>query len=309
MLDRSYPGLGAIASVDQGDYLQPLVGRPLAIEPGQLVITFDRLLQSPFADVMRRALDTLEQVYGRPVDTEFAGEVIETYPALETRIALLQCRPLSQRDAGGRCEIPKDVPAGDVLFTASRQVPHGRVEDVRYIVYVDPRAYARIPDSSLRIEISQVVGRLNHVLAGERFVLMGPGRWGTANLQLGVKVTYADIYNTRVLIEIAHEEDGTVPEVSYGTHFFQDLVEADIYPLPLYPDDPDTTFREDFLLGAPSVLPELLPHETRCAPYVRVIDVPAVAAGRLLTIVMNAEEDRAIGYLVQPTALPAQAAG
>ncbi|HJW83537.1 MAG TPA: PEP/pyruvate-binding domain-containing protein, partial [Anaerolineae bacterium] len=299
VLDRSYPGLGAIASVDQGDYLRPLVGRPLAIEPGQLVITFDRLLQSPFADVMRRALDTLEQVYGRPVDAEFAGEVIATYPALETRIALLQCRPLSQRDAGGRYEIPRDIPAGDVLFTASRQVPHGRVENVRYIVYVDPRAYARIPDSSLRIEIGQVVGRLNHILAGQRFILMGPGRWGTANLQLGVKVTYADIYNTSVLIEIAHEEEGTVPEVSYGTHFFQDLVEADIYPLPLYPDDPDTTFRDDFLLGAPSVLPELLPDETRCAPYVRVIDVPAVAAGQTLTIVMNAEEDRAIGYLVR----------
>ena len=125
---------------------------------------------------------------------------------------------------------------------------------------------------------------------------MGPGRWGTSSLQLGVKVTYADIYNTHVLIEIAHENEGIVPEVSYGTHFFQDLVEADIYPLPLYPDDPSVTFRQAFLDHAENELPGRLPGDARHAGVVKVIDVPKAADGRTLTIVMNSEEDRAVGY-------------
>ena len=300
VLDARYPGLTAIFSVDQGDYLQPMTSRPLSIDPDRLVATFDGLLRSPFADVLRAALKRLEQVYGRPVDTEFAAEVTATYPKLQTRITLLQCRPLSQREPSEHYTIPTDIPTGDVLFTANRQVPHGHVDNIRYIVYVDPRTYARLPDSHTRIEIGQVIGRLNTALAGQRFILMGPGRWGTSNLQLGVKVTYADIYNTSVLIEIAHEDEGNVPEVSYGTHFFQDLVEADIYPLPLYPDDPAGTYRDDFFRNAPNALADWLPDAAHCAPYVKVIDVPAATGGATLTMVMNAEEDQAVAYLVRP---------
>jgi hypothetical protein len=296
-LNTHYPGLTAIFSIDQGDYLQPLLGRPLTFDSDRMLVTFDRLLQSPFAEVMQAMLHTLEQVYGRPVDTEFAADVLATYPKLTTQITLLQCRPLSQPQAGRSYDVPKDIPPEDVLFTASRQVPHGCVENIRYIVYVDPRAYTRIPNSDIRIEIGQVVGRLNNALAGQTYILMGPGRWGTSNIQLGVKVTYADIYNTSVLIEIAHEEQGTSPEVSYGTHFFQDLVEANIYPLPLYPDDPGVTYRDDFLHDSPNILSELLPKDKRIAPYLKVIDVPAVSGGRTLTIVMNSEENRAIAYL------------
>ena len=149
----------------------------------------------------------------------------------------------------------------------------------------------------MALEIGQVIGRLNHALSGESFILMGPGRWGTSNIQLGVKVTYADIYNTKVLIEVAFAEDGGVPEVSYGTHFFQDLVEANIYPLPLYPDDPDTIFADEFLESAPNSLSALLPADLRYTRYVKVIDVPAVSGGRTLSVIMNSEQDRAIGFL------------
>jgi hypothetical protein len=124
---------------------------------------------------------------------------------------------------------------------------------------------------------------------------MGPGRWGTSNIQLGVKVTYADIYNTKVLIEVAHADEGSIPEVSYGTHFFQDLVEANIYPLPIYPDDPAVVYCEDFLLDSPNILLDISPGDEQYLPYVKVIDVQAVA-GRLLHIVMDAEKDKAIAY-------------
>ena len=114
-----------------------------------------------------------------------------------------------------------------------------------------------------------------------------------------MKITYADIYNTRVLAEIAMAKEGETPEVSYGTHFFQDLVESSIYPLPLYPDSEGAIFNRAFLDGAPNALPELLPADAPYASYVKVIDVPKAAGGRCLEIVMNGEQEQALAYLAK----------
>ena len=110
-------------------------------------------------------------------------------------------------------------------------------------------------------------------------------------------MTYADIYNTLVLVEIAMEKGGETPEVSYGTHFFQDLVETQIYPLPLCPDDEGVVFNRAFLDNAPNVLPELLPVDSAFSDYVKVVDVPAASGGRFLEIVMNGEQEQALAYL------------
>jgi len=298
VLDTDYPGLGAVVSIDEGDYIQSFTSRPMSAERRHMVVTFDRLLDhKPFTHLMREMLNILEQAYGHPVDTEFAGEVVSTYPDLQVNVTLLQCRTLSQRNEEQRYQIPSDIPADAMLFTANRQVPHGRVDGVRTVVYVAPRAYFSAPNLQTQLEVGRVVGRLNKALEGQCYILMGPGRWGTSNVQLGVKVTYADIYNTRVLIEIAYRDGGSVPELSYGTHFFQDLVEADIYPLSLFPDDASVRFEASFFDGAANRLADLLPADAAYAAYVKVIDVPAETRGRTLTIVMNADEDRAIGYL------------
>ncbi|RLC75021.1 MAG: hypothetical protein DRJ03_30950 [Chloroflexi bacterium] len=123
---------------------------------------------------------------------------------------------------------------------------------------------------------------------------VGPGRWGTSNAELGLKVTYADIYNTRALIEIAQSRDDDTLEISYGTHFFQDLVETNIYPLPLYPNAPDTVFNHAFFNDAPNALAELLPPDAQHALFIKVIGVPAVAKGCYLELVMDGEQDEAL---------------
>lgn len=299
VLKVDYHGLNGIISVDRDGYLQVPAGRLLSLEPHQMVVTFDKLLsQGPFVETMRTAMAILGEAYQRPVDMEFTGEFETTYPVPKIRIALLQCRPQSRRHPDKPFDIPNNIPDEDILFTANQQVPQGCVEGIRYIVYVDPRVYTRVPDRRTRLEIGTVVGHLNQALSDQTFILMGPGRWGSANLQLGVKVTYTDIYNTRALIEIAHAEGGSVPEVSYGTHFFQDLVEAHIHPLPLYPEDPTVVYRDDFFTDSPNVLADLLPDWEAFTPYVSVIDVLAVSGAKTMTLMMNSEEEKAIGYLV-----------
>jgi hypothetical protein len=212
-------------------------------------------------------------------------------------VHLLQCRPQSNREEERNLQLPTDIPRERTLFTANKLVPQGRVSGIRYIVYVDPDCYSSARDYATKLEMARLVGRLNRRLEGERFILMGPGRWGSANVDLGVKVTYADIYNTRMLIEMTSGKDGAFPEASYGTHFFQDLVEAEIHPLILYPEDRTVFFNRDFFANAANVLGDLLPADQGYADLIKVIDVSASSGGKLLEVIMNGEQEMALGYL------------
>lgn len=297
LLSSSYPGLHLIASVNKGDYVQPLFSLLDEPDPHTLVLTFDNLIANTnFVPLIKFVLTTLEQHYQRPVDIEFAVERLGGPNSKKLTLSLLQCRPLSLQQNGQPVEIPEQVPREDVLFTANRLVPHGVVSGVKYIVWVDPSAYDRVPDPVRKTQVARTVGQLNQALEGEKFVLMGPGRWGSSNVSLGVKVSYADIDHASVLIEVALAHGEHAPEASYGTHFFQDLVESRIYPLPIYPDDPQTVFAWSFFDRAPNVLTRILPGHAG-DDTVKVIDIPGVTGGRHLEIVMDGEQEKALGYL------------
>lgn len=296
-----YPALRYLVSVDKGGYLAPLLSRLDAENTDGLVLTFDQLTkESRFVDLMKAVLQKLERYYKWPVDIEFTVDITPQYPSPEFKLHLLQCRPLVSHEWGGETEIPERIPEGDLIFSACKLVPQGVVSGVRYIVYVDPVAYNQVPDYVTRLEVARVVGRINKLLEAERFILMGPGRWGSSNLELGVKVTYADIFNAKVLIEIPLARGGSTAEASYGTHFFQDLVETGIYPLPITPGEDGATLNTRFLVKSPNTLAELSPSDAPYGRYVRVIDVPAVAGGRCLEIIMNGEQEQAVGYLKHP---------
>ncbi|MGF1506604.1 MAG: PEP/pyruvate-binding domain-containing protein [Anaerolineae bacterium] len=298
IVDKDFPGLGALMSVDKGGYVRPLTHRPINQDTSELVVTFDRVLGSgDFAEVMRQSLVILQEAYGRPVDMEFAAEIQASHPTPTTHVTIMQCRALSQREEDIDVVLPDDLSDKDVLFEVHYPVSPGMVEDVTHIVYVDPSAYHTIDDPARKVEAARVIGRLNNTLADTNFIMMGPGRWGSSNLNLGVRVTYADIYNARILVEIAHTTNGNLLELSHGTHFFQDLVEANIYPLPLYPDDPKSRYQKRFFLETENRLPDLLPEDASFADLVRVIDVRQAAEGRTLNVVMSAADERAVAYL------------
>jgi hypothetical protein len=298
VLSSNFPGVQYLASIDEGDFVKPIFSLGTAIAPEKMVLTFDNLLKNTdFVKLMKTILKKLDRHYERPVDIEFAVQFIPGYPKPSFKIFLLQCRPLSNQSWVQNVPVPQDVPLADQIFSANRLVPSGLVERIKYIVYVDPVAYSQSADNSVRMELARIVGRLNKRLEGEKFILMGPGRWGSSNIDLGVKVTYADIYNSAMLIEIAVTRNGFTPDLSYGTHFFQDLVESNIYPLALYPDNPGIFFNYHFINQAPNRLASLLPQASRYADYIKVINVAEVSPNKLLRVAMNAEESRALGYL------------
>jgi hypothetical protein len=220
VIEADYPFLRFIASEHKEDYIQELVSAGTIDNCRSLVLTFDALVRDAnFIGMMRWALDELEEAYQNPVDIEYAIDILPGSPQPSYRLTLLQCRPLSERDIGESVTIPADLSEKEVLFRTSGLVPEGKVTAIRYLIVVDPRRYPDIEQQTTRLEIGRAIGRLNKKLENDRFILLGPGRWGSANIELGVRVGYADIFNTRVLIEMAVAQGDAVPELSYGTHF------------------------------------------------------------------------------------------
>ena len=125
---------------------------------------------------------------------------------------------------------------------------------------------------------------------------MGPGRWGTVNPDLGVKVSYADIYNTRALVEISGEGVGPAPEPSYGTHFFQDLIEANIYPLAVHLDDEDSVFNRAFFYETPNRIKRWLKDSVVKESHLRLIEVDDFLPASSLELIMDSDAGQVVAF-------------
>ena len=296
VLDRDYPPLFWVASRDQGDAVLPMFSVGTASSRDRLVLTFDTLLQrSSFVPLMKGVLSTLSQQYHSPVDIEFAISLTPDSSKPRLTFHLLQCRPLSSARTEASRPVPTYLPESAKVFLASRMVPQGLVSQVEYIIYVDPSVYSHTTDPVRRTQVARIIGRLNKALEEHPFILMGPGRWGSTNTLLGVPVSYADIYNARALVELAIPKAGVTPEPSYGTHFFQDLVEAHIFPLAVYPEEPGDFLNREFIEQADNSLAALLPGDADYHDCVKVICVPQECEGCYLEIAMDGEQ--ALAYL------------
>ncbi len=288
-----YPGINHIVSIyKDGQLTPPSVLTDMS--SSDIIVTFDKLLdKGDFIPRMRWVMELLEEKLGIPVDIEFASDGEKLY--------ILQCRPQSQSREMERRPIPKDIPEETKIFTASRYVTTGHIDNIRYVVYVEPRGYESLESREEMYKVAKVVGELNVTLPHRRFILMGPGRWGSrGDIKLGVPIIYRDINNTSLLVEIARERGGYVPELSFGTHFFQDLVEADIKYLPLYPDEKENIFNENFFGKSPNRLAEILPERKDMEHVIRVIDINQIPGSGSMSVVMDGETNKALGYIKPP---------
>ena len=285
-----YPMLKEIISVFDGSLLRP-VGFNTDLKNEDLVVTFNDLLeQSKFVKQVNIILKELQNRLATPVDIEFAHDGKHFF--------LLQCRPQSYSKFTAPAKFPENIPEENIIFTANKYITNGIVTDIHFIVYVDPEKYNQIENVEDLKTIGRAIGEINKALPKKHFILMGPGRWGSrGDIKLGVSVTYSDINNTAALIEIARRKGNYVPDLSFGTHFFQDLVESGIRYLPLYPDENDVIFNEEFLTQSPNALYEILPAFGFLSEVIRLIDVPKVRKNLYFHLLMNGDLNKAMGIL------------
>jgi predicted nucleotidyltransferase len=287
-----YPAFEQVFSILKDDVLRKPM--PLLVDPehDHFVADLGGLIDStPFVKYVGNILKILEDTLGTPVDIEFAHDGTDFY--------LLQCRPQSFAGEDAPAPIPKDVAADDTLFTAHRYVSNGHVPDITHVVYVDPEAYMQLRDRADLLAVGEAIGKLNKLLPKRQFILIGPGRWGSrGDIKLGVNVTYSDINSTAMLIEVARKTGNYLPDLSFGTHFFQDLVESEIRYLPLYPDD-DSFLNIRLLHASHNLLAAMLPEYEHLCDVVRVIDIPSANGGRIIRVLMNSELDEAVAVLAE----------
>lgn len=245
-------------------------------KPAQNVwlLTFEHLLtKTDFPATMQRLLKTLENAYQYPVDIEFT--VNNTADGV-AKINLLQCRPLQTKGLKKRISIPQQIPAEKVFFSAEGGFMGGNTAlPIKRVIWIDAKHYSQLSLSD-KHEVARLIGRLNRRIKDREqqpTLLLGPGRWGTSTPSLGIPVRFSEINNMAAIGEVAFAESDLMPELSFGSHFFQDLVEADIFYLALFPDTFPCTLNKDWLYQRTNLLEGLMPSSSRFKPVVKVVDI------------------------------------
>lgn len=300
VLRYDYPPLRYLAQLDEGGYLVPIRSIRSDLPIQNVVLTFNELFQrTKIAAKLTKILQLLEVHYHSPVDLEFTFHIYENETSQpDVQITILQCRPQSAIKSE-RFSLPAYHEMEEIIFSTPRMAPEGRVENIRYVLFVTPEGYFSLPSSSHRANLRRAIGQLNDALAQEVFICVGPGRWGTSTPDLGISVGYGDIYHTRALVEITGEGIGPAPEASYGSHFYQDLVEAQIFPLAIYLQDKDAVFNRNFFYQAPNCLHRFLSADDQISQCLRLIDVAEYRPGYHLDLVMDNEKGATVAYLVK----------
>ena len=199
---------------------------------------------------MTDILDLLHSQYDHPVDIEYT---VNFSPEGEYVIDLLQCRPLTQTAAGEAVTLPPpDQRCRTILETKGVSMGFSRCFDVDVLVYVDAIAYYRMPYAD-KYKVRTALSRINWFYRGQnkRLVLITPGRIGTSSPELGVPTAFSDISEFDAVVEVSETQAGYMPELSYGSHFFQDLVEAGILYSAVFGDESTVCFSpEEIRRGA-----------------------------------------------------------
>jgi hypothetical protein len=238
------------------------------------ILTMDKLFTDyAFSDYFKKILKVLEVTYRYPVEIEFAVNFAKDNVF---KINLLQCRPLQTRGLGHKVEIPARINKRNILFDSEGYFLGGNIsQKIARVIYVDPEKYSQLILSD-KYEVARLVGALNRMIKNKEeqpTLLMGPGRWGTTTPSLGVPVRFAEINNISVLAEIAFSEGKLMPELSFGTHFFQDLVETNIFYAALFPDNEDVVFNRGWLTDSKNLFAALIPESRKYEDLLGVYDV------------------------------------
>ncbi|PKM94354.1 MAG: hypothetical protein CVU84_09780 [Firmicutes bacterium HGW-Firmicutes-1] len=207
-----------------------------------------------FLNKMRDSLALLEKVYECPVDVEFTMNKSKDNIIID----FVQCRPLQTFKAGSTIKLPENLPDHYKLFSLNGGfVGGGEARVIKTVVYVIPEQYILLSEQD-RHEVARTIGKLNAVFdESDDIMLVVPGRCGSTMASLGVPVMFAEINKFTAICEESYPKGGMIPELSFGSHFFQDLVESNIFYASFFPEM-SNSFNKDLLLSHPNQLSTLI---------------------------------------------------
>ena len=232
-------------------------------------VTCQKLLENrEFTGLMQKLLKTLEQVYGNPVDIEYTVNIDEEGAFV---VNLLQCRPLFTGSRGGKVEIPSPSQEKTFFHLKDSSVGNSLKKQIHVVIQIEPKLYYEYPYGK-KHQVAEAVGKINRYYkgSGKNLLLMTPGRVGTSSPELGVPVTFADISAVCGICEVSDSRAGYMPELSYGSHMFQDMVEAEIFYSALWEDKRKLAYDPELFAEEENLFPRICPDMEELFPMFRV---------------------------------------
>ncbi|MHA1794855.1 MAG: PEP/pyruvate-binding domain-containing protein, partial [Promethearchaeota archaeon] len=251
------------------------------------VLTFDNLLtKTRFTEDMRDMLRTLQNAYQCPVDIEFT---VNFYNEKDYNINLLQCRPFQIKREIKKIESPGQIDEKDLMLaTEGPIIGTSLAVTIDRIIYVVPSVYGKLPIRE-RHAVARLIGKINQTPVGGsgRVLLLGPGRWGTSSPSLGIPVNFAEINNVSIIGEMAEMHEGLIPDLSLGTHFFNNLVELDMLYFAIHPEKANNFINRALFEQSKNRLTELLSGVENWKDAIKVIDVADAFPNKALAVNFN----------------------
>lgn len=249
------------------------------------ILTLDPIVQNKqFIADIRKILTELQKAYVFPVDIEFTANF---HTSDDYSINLLQCRPFQVDRNIVEIELPKNIPKNQIILEFHGPViGTSRISKIDKIIYVHPKEYAELGVQEKHY-IARLIGKLNlsKYSQDQVILLLGPGRWGTSSPNLGVPVSYEEINKVTLIGEIAEMHEHLIPDISLGTHFFNNIVENNLLYFALNAEKGEVYQRQQFFLDQPNLLHTYFPNEKRWENVLKIIDFNS-----------NTEEEQVIFY-------------
>ncbi len=263
------------------------------------ILTFDKLLSTePFTADMQEILQTLHRAYNNSVDIEFTANFLKNG---SYKINLVQCRPFHARTGIRQVRsFNNNIPEDSIVFkTTGPVIGNSAFMNIDRIIYVIPEIYSRLPEKQ-KYSVARAIGRITNSPENKdrNLMLIGPGRWGTSTPSLGVPISFSEISRVSVLCEMVFTHNGLTPDISLGTHFFNDLIELDMIYLSILPDNPDQIIRRDIL---ESHRPPENASGSRTNPdsVLLIIDPGQLCSNGKISLYCNAIKQKAVCYIQQ----------
>jgi hypothetical protein len=193
--------------------------------PGPRVINFANILKHdyiPLASTIHTILDIVSEATGNPSEIEFAVDLNKDKEG-RASFYILQIKPLSGSNIGYNID-PESIDFDNLLLLSEKSMGNGIIDDICDVIYIVPENF----DKMRTIDIAEEIENFNDIMIREnrKYILIGPGRWGSRDVFLGIPVLWSAISKAKVIVEIGLPDFN--PDASLGSHFFNNVTSMNI---------------------------------------------------------------------------------
>lgn len=283
VLSRNYTPLYLVAQKSGTDGLQSM---QRGEDTDYYYVTCASLIRKTnFTRLMRDILMLLERTYGKPVLVEFTAMLDLVDPrSINFKIQIHNCRPASTPDSFYSSAAISNMEDRRMLFSSDLFIGNGLIQDIRYVVYVDPRYYQKLYGRA-KIEFCELLSDINQKLCDENFIFVSATRWGAMENH-GIPTEYRQIANAKALVELSGTSENTLSEPFCGTKFFQSIMESGIYSI-ITNADKTEDFDSSFFTDSLDLTEEFIGIPPKFKNCVRILSTKNWYGSRSLTIEMD----------------------